>query len=262
MDKEPTGKTQERINYKSGKTNLLKKSLVKILNVIAKERLQENEKIPTAFWIDILLNIIVIVFLVYVIRTYIISPFQVFGPSMCDTMNNIDSKCQRGYGEYIIINKIGYINIFGWHMDEPRRGDIVVFHPPYNKTEYFIKRIIGLPGETVKLEQGGIIIVNKDFPAGFKLKEEYLNTENHDNTHPYKDDMMVFAVPENHYFVLGDNRIASSDSRSCFRENFMDNKCGKDPLAPYLPKGNLEGKAWLILWPISKLSSIQDPNYR
>jgi signal peptidase I len=243
------------------KASLGKKILVKVLNVIAKDRLRENEKIPLAFWVDILLNIVIIIALVLIIRTFIISPFQVFGPSMCETLNYIDGKCQKGYGEYIIINKIGYLNVFGWQVGQPQRGDIIVFHPPNNANEFFIKRIIGLPGETVKLVQGDIYVYNSKNPDGFKLAEPYLSSINQGNTHPYKEELVAFKIPENHYFVLGDNRIASSDSRSCFRETIADNRCGVDPLAPYLPKQNIEGRAWVILWPLPKISLLHKLSY-
>lgn len=85
------------------------------------------------FGFDILLNLIIIASMVFLIRTFLISPFQVYGPSMCDTMNNIDNVCQHGYGEYIIVNKFGYQSFPGWQVGLPKRGDIVVFHPPINK---------------------------------------------------------------------------------------------------------------------------------
>jgi signal peptidase I len=245
------------------KTGIARKILIKILRLIAKDDLDLNpeNKIPITFWLDIVLNIAIIVALVLVIRTFFISPFQVFGPSMCDTLNNIDNKCMKGYGEYIIINKFGYQNIIGWQVGTPKRGDIIVFHPPHNKEEYFIKRVIGLPGETVKLIDGYVYIFNEQSKEGFKLDEPYLNDSNKGNTHPYIKDLNTFEVPEANYFVMGDNRLYSSDSRHCFRESLSDNNCGKDPLAPFLPRPNIEGKAWIILWPLSKISAISDPTY-
>ncbi len=210
---------------------------------------------------DLALNLIIIIGFVFIIRTYLISPFQVFGPSMCDTLNNIEGKCQRGFGEYIIVNKLGYLNILGWQIGTPNRGDVVVFHPPHNSEEFFIKRVIGLPGETVKLKNGEVYIYNEKNPQGFKLNETYLNTYNKGNTHPYTENFTSFEVPAGTYFVLGDNRNSSSDSRSCFKEKASDPDCGEGNATSYLPMANIEGQAWLILWPLDKISALSVPNY-
>ncbi len=213
-----------------------------------------------AFIGDIGLNLIIIIGLVYIIRTFLISPFEVYGPSMCDTLNNINNECQQGHGEYIIVNKATYGNFFGYQIGTPMRGDIIVFHPPQNDKEYFIKRIIGLPGETVKLENGEVYIYNKDNPQGYKLEENYLNQENKGKTRPYNAGDTVFKVPSNQYFVLGDNRNHSSDSRSCFKE-YSSQDCGKPGATPFLKPAEIEGKAWIVLWPISKLEILQRPTY-
>lgn len=212
------------------------------------------------FWLDILLNIVIIIGLVFIIRTYLISPFQVYGPSMCDTLNFIDGKCQHAYGEYIIVYKFGYQNIIGWQVGLPQRGDIIVFHPPHNPNEFFIKRVIGLPGETIKLENGKVKIFNMEHQDGFLLNEDYLNATNQDNTLPIGE-LSVFEVPQGTFFVLGDNRVASSDSRTCFKENPGGGKCGQGEITPYLPLGNIEGKASIVMWPLSKLDILKNPVY-
>lgn len=248
------------------KKGFLKKLGFSIVKIIVKDdyELNPDDKIPLSFWLDIVLNIAVIVVLVVIIRSFIISPFQVYGQSMCDTLNNIDNVCVKGYGEYIIINKFTYQNILGWKIGEPKRGDIIVFHPPHNENEFFIKRVIGVPGDTVKLQNGYVYIYNQQFKDGLKLKETYLNASNNGNTHPKiygTSNNAVYEVPAGHYFVMGDNRQYSSDSRECFRESLSDNNCGKDPNAYYLPAENIEGKAWLILWPLFKIGAISDPAY-
>lgn len=212
------------------------------------------------FWLDIILNIIIIIGLVFIIRSYIISPFQVFGTSMCDTLNYYNGACQRSYGEYIIVNKLGYQNFFGWQIGLPKRGDIVVFHPPQNGNEYFIKRIIGLPQETIKLQNGDVYIFNKDYPQGFELEENYLNNENKGSTIP-KNGETIFKIPDGHYFVMGDNRKYSSDSRHCFNESVFFHECKAESTTHFLPFQNIEGKSWLILWPLQKISVIKDPEY-
>src|SRR5262249_27485089 len=148
------------------------------------EKQLDFEKLRKNFWFDLAVNVITIVLLVFIIRTFIISPFQVFGPSMCDTLNYQDGLCNRSYGEYLIVNKFWYLNIFGLKIGEPHRGDIIVFHPPHNQGDYFIKRVIGLPGETIKFEGGEVYIYNSAHPNGFKLEENYLNDINKGNTLP------------------------------------------------------------------------------
>ncbi|MBU0668020.1 signal peptidase I [Patescibacteria group bacterium] len=221
-------------------------------------KLKINNKL--SFWLDIGLNLIIIVGLVFLIRTFIVSPFQVYGSSMCDSFNFIDNKCQNGYGEYIIVNKFGYQNFFGWQVGLPQRGDVVIFHPPGNNREFFIKRVIGLPEETVKIKDNKIFIFNDEYPQGVQLEEDYLNSKNKDNTRP-REAGDVFEVPENSFFVLGDNRLGSSDSRSCFRENVSQGNCGENGNSPYLPMNHIEGKALFVLWPLNKLAIVSNPTY-
>ena len=90
------------------------------------------------FLLDVVLNVVVIVVLVVIIRSFIISPFQVSGPSMCDSFNNFEGQCIHGNGEYIMIYKLGWQNIFGWQVGLPDRGDVIVFTPPGDeKGDYF-----------------------------------------------------------------------------------------------------------------------------
>jgi signal peptidase I len=195
------------------------------------------------FVLDVVLNSVVIIILVVVIRAFIFSPFQVHGPSMCDTFNNFDGTCVRGNGEYVMINKFGYLNIWGWEIGLPERGDVVVFQEP-DGPDYYIKRIIGLPGDVVEIKDGFVFI------DGEQLEEEnYLNQVNLGHTDPSGPDSDVFEVPEEKYFVLGDNRKASSDSRRCF-----------DPLGcigtdanPYITLEEIQGKGWFVMWPFERI---------
>jgi signal peptidase I len=214
-----------------------------------------------AFWLDVGLNLIIIIGLVFLIRTYIMSPFQVYGPSMCNTLNYFNGQCQNSYGEYLIVNKFIYQNILGLQIGLPERGDIIVFHPPQNNEEYYIKRIIGLPGETVSLKDGFVYIYNEEQPEGFKLEETYLNDENLGSTNPHINDLRTFEIPSGGYFVLGDNRLHSSDSRSCFTESTRNLKCGENGNSPFLSLANIEGKAAVILWPPPSIALIADPQY-
>lgn len=223
------------------------------------EQLQETHP-ALYFFGDLFVNIIVIVVLVYTIRTYLISPFQVFGPSMCDSLNNLHDVCQDGFGEYLIVNKAIYYPFFSKRYKTPQRGDIIVFRPPHNQEDFYIKRIIALPGERVKLENGKVFLFNKNHQSGVKLKEEYLNEENKDHTYPVPSHVVKhFEVPENSYFVLGDNRKKSTDSRTCFR-GAADPVCsGQEDY--FLPIKNIEGKASIVLWPFNKLRLVKNPDY-
>lgn len=211
------------------------------------------------FLLDVLINAAVIIFLVIVIRHFIISPFQVHGPSMCDTFNNFDGRCVRGDGEYIILYKFGYQNILGWQVGLPERGDVVVFRPPESEdpSEFFIKRIIGLPGETVEIKDGYAYITNDEHPDGWLLPEEtYLNQTNLGSTDAQSTNYTVFDVPEESYFVMGDNRKASSDSRRCFEQSGCT-----DGNSPYITMEHISGKAWLVLWPFNRIRVMQDEPY-
>jgi signal peptidase I len=119
-------------------------------------------------------------------------------------------------GQRVLVVKAMY-----W-FGEPQRGDVVVFKSPMGADEEFIKRIIGLPGDTVEIVQG-IVFVN-----GFQLDEPYVE-------HTLGDSLPEMVVPADNYFVLGDNRPVSNDSRRGW----------------FLPCENIIGKAWLITWPPS-----------
>ncbi len=102
------------------------------------------------------------------------------------------------------------VDQLSYRLGEPKRGDIVVFEhlvaPSDSDTKYYIKRIIGLPGETVVAKEGKISIMNKENPRGFAIDESYL--------HNFSIDNFSDKLGDDEYFVMGDNRPASSDSRS------------------------------------------------
>jgi signal peptidase I len=185
-------------------------------------------------------DFLIVIILVILIRGFIMSPYRVFGPSMCDTLNAYSGACNHGKGEYIIVNKFLYF------FSEPKRGDIIVFEKPYGNGEDFIKRIIGLPGETVILKDGYVYIKENENTKPYKLDEIYLNSENFGHTDAFLE--TEFVVPKNSYFVMGDNRRESLDSRASFSDSFTQlNK------TPFVPKKNIEGKASIILLPFSEL---------
>lgn len=124
------------------------------------------------------------------IRVFIAQPFVVSGESMFPTFKN---------GDYLIIDEISY------KLKNPERGDVTVFRYPNDTKKFFIKRIIGMPNETVQIENNKITIFNSQNPNGFVLKEPYIKN--------IADNNLSFALKENQYFVMGDNRPNSSDSR-------------------------------------------------
>ncbi len=200
-------------------------------------------------WIlDLSINIVIIIGLVLVIQKWFIAPFDVSGASMCDTLNYVDEECQYGFGEKIIINEAIYL------ISDPERGDIVVFKTGKDEDKFFIKRIIGLPGEVVEIKNGEVYVENE------KLEENYLNEKNKGNTQAYFSDLSVFEVPEDHYLVFGDNRKESTDSRSCFSATIIE-KCTDTPEKSFIHKDLIRGKAWVVWWPLSNIRTIDKIDY-
>lgn len=124
------------------------------------------------------------------IRIYIAQPFIVSGSSMDPTFAN---------GQYLIIDEISY------RFNDPQRGDVIIFRYPNDTTKFFIKRVIGLPGETIDIDGTTVTITNEEHPDGFVLDESHIERPTWSTTH------MKLDIDE--YFVMGDNRPASSDSR-------------------------------------------------
>lgn len=128
-----------------------------------------------------------------VIRLYVMQPFVVKGASMHPNFSN---------GDYLIVDELSY------HFGEPQRGDVMIFRFPDDPKEYYIKRLIGLPGETVEIKDNRVKIINSQHPEGFLLDESiYLPGDFVTNGNS------VTLLKEDEFYVLGDNRMASSDSR-------------------------------------------------
>jgi len=214
-----------------------------------------NEKAKKILmWIlDLGINVIVIFILVMVMQKWIVAPFDVYGPSMCNTLNFLNNQCQSAYGDKIILNEAGYL--FG----SPERGDIVVFKPTKDSEKYFIKRVIGLPGETVSLKDGKVYVTSVDGKT-FELIEGYLNDKNKNNTQPFFNDLDTFKVSEGHYFLMGDNRWESTDGRSCFAST-ISSECRKNPDKTLVDRKDIRGKAVLVWWPVSEMRILHNPTY-
>jgi signal peptidase I len=193
--------------------------------------------------LDVVFNIVVIVAIVAGIRTFLVSPFKVEGSSMSSTLED---------QEYIIINKLSY------HLGQPERGDIVVFRPPNDPKKFYVKRIIGLPGDEVVLRDGYVYLKKAGNEELEQLDESYLDDRNLGKTFPHPPgggdtDPMNYTVPEGRYFVLGDNRLGSLDSRSFTGPD-------ADP-APYLEEEDIKGKVWFVALPITKIHAFEAPDY-
>lgn len=128
------------------------------------------------------------------IRYFLIQPFFVKGASMEPNFHD---------REYLIIDELSY------RFTPPVRGQVIVFRYPRNPQEYFIKRVIGLPGEQIQIKDGKVIVYNEANPEGLTLNEKYLPND----LMTFNQDDMKVSVGPDEYYVLGDNRGASKDSR-------------------------------------------------
>lgn len=161
------------------------------------------------------------------IRAYVAQPFFVRGESMVPNFHD---------GEYLVIDELSY----NLGLRSPRRGDVVVFRYPKDPSQFYIKRIIGLPGERVAINKEKIIIINSEYPKGLQLNEgQYLPTTD------ITDGVADIKLNANEYYVLGDNREHSSDSRYW------------GPVARNL----IVGRAWLRLLPINEAAAFDTPRY-
>jgi signal peptidase I len=218
----------------------------------------QNAKVK--FILDLVLNVILVVALAFFIRHFIVSPFHVYGPSMCSTINNIDNECADGYGDYIIVNELIYQDFFGFRISEPKAGDIIVFTPPTDTSQYYVKRIIGAPGDKIKIENG---YVYKEFNGTFELLDEsaYLNEDNLGRTYGQTGVSAVeFLVPSNSYFAMGDNRNRSTDSRQCYSGNFRE-LCNSDNENAFVPIDNIRGKASIVFYPFQNFGLLKSADY-
>ncbi len=175
----------------------------------------------TSFWefiYSIVSTIVIVAIIVIPIRLFVGKPFLVNGKSMDPSFETWD---------YLLIDVFTYK-----FLHEPERGDVIVFKAPVSKGKYFIKRIIGLPGEIVEIKDGKVIIYNKDYKEGFELKEPYVSEKNisHNN--------LKLSLKEDEYFVMGDNRAGSYDSR----------------FWGALSRDKIVGRAFLRLYPFSEIS--------
>ncbi len=173
--------------------------------------------------LNLILSVAIAFVLFIVIRTYLFYPFQVVGDSMVPTLET---------GDRLILNKLAEVDRF----------DIVVFPAPDGSDEEYVKRVIGLPGDEITYFQDELYI------NGEKVAEHYLEALKESSNQALTGDFTLFSltgeatVPENMYFVLGDNRSVSKDSR----------------VFGFIPAAQIEGTADLRLWPLNKIGIIDD----
>lgn len=164
---------------------------------------------------DLLKFAIIALVIVIPIRMWIAQPFVVSGESMFPTFDN---------SQYLIVDEISYI------VGQAQRGDVVIFKYPQDPKRFFIKRVIGLPNETITIKDSQVTIINKAHPEGIKLVEPYINEKMFEGG--------TYTTKDNEYFVMGDNRNRSSDSR----------------VWGIVPKNLMVGRALLRLLPIKSVS--------
>lgn len=182
-----------------------------------------------SFW-ELMRFVLIALTIVFLIRSFVVDPFIVSGSSMVPTFEN---------GDYLIVDELSY------KLSNPKRDDVVVFQYPgdpknnpkrnfvlkfFDPGKYFIKRVIGLPGETIDIKGNDVTITNEKYPQGFKLDQPFVKNIANDNIH--------IELKNDEYFVIGDNRSGSSDSRAW---------------GP-VKRGFFTGKAFLRLLPISKIN--------
>lgn len=168
-----------------------------------------------SFVLEIFKFAVLALIIVVPFRMWIAQPFIVSGASMSPTFET---------GQYLIIDQLSY------RFEQPQRGDVVIFRFPNDPSKYFIKRIIGLPGEVVSLRAGHTSITDPRTNETVELPETYLVRDP-------TDDLLTITLSSDEYFVMGDNRGASSDSR----------------VWGPVPRGNIVGRPFIRLLPANTL---------
>ncbi|MEN2983516.1 MAG: signal peptidase I [Dictyoglomaceae bacterium] len=174
--------------------------------------LSKRQELKGKEWYDFVETILFAFILAFLIKSFILQISYIPTGSMIPTLND---------GEAVLVVRIPY------YFREPVRGEVIVFKYPLDPSKEYVKRLIGLPGDTVEIKKGNVYINGK------LLEENYVKRKSDDNYGPIK-------VPKDSYFVLGDNRPVSVDSRYW----------------GFVPKKNLVGKAILLLWPPQRIQVI------
>ena len=156
--------------------------------------------------------------LAFAIRTFLLGPYKIPTGSMRMTFLE---------GDRIFVDKVSY------RFHHPERGDIIVFKYPLDRKKDFVKRLVGLPGDKIKIDSGKLIINGKEMDNPPFSEHYYYNR----NDWPYGKEGQIIVVPEKNYFAMGDNSAQSSDSRYW----------------GFVPEKNMVGKAFFIWWPLNRV---------
>jgi signal peptidase I len=176
-----------------------------------------------AFFWELAKIVLIALIIVVPIRYFLFQPFFVKGQSMEPNFEN---------GDYLIVDEISY------RLRAPQRGEVIVFKYPNNPSQRYIKRIIGLPGETIEIKNGRVAIFNQE-------GEEILNESDYLSPFVFTPGNIRITLAKDEYFVLGDNRTSSADSR----------RWGP------LPREYIIGRALIRAWPFAALAKIEVPTY-
>jgi signal peptidase I len=169
-------------------------------------------------------TVVIALVIAVVLYLFIMTPHEVPGNSMHPTYKN---------GEYLMANKLTY------RFGEPQRGDVIIFQ--YSDTQDFIKRIVGIPGDTIMIKDGNVFI------NGQQLNEDdYISESVYTRGGDYLSEGETISIGEEEYFVLGDNRPHSSDSRT---------------FGP-ISESKIKGKAWIVYLPISEFRIVTHQEYQ
>lgn len=170
--------------------------------------------------LEFIKTVAIIIIIAFFVRFYLVQPFIVDGSSMEPNFHN---------GQYLLVDKISY------RLTTPKRGDVIVFHPPKAPTLNYIKRIIALPGDTIDIQDGKITV------NGAEIDEPYIPAEKTLVRNSAAANLKQTLGPTE-YFVLGDNRDHSSDSREWGA----------------MPRENIIGRAWVVIFPHFQIVHHQD----
>ncbi|MDD5527364.1 MAG: signal peptidase I [Patescibacteria group bacterium] len=181
-----------------------------------------------AFTWELVKVVVISLVIIIPVRYFLIQPFYVKGASMEPNFED---------HQYLIIDELSF------RFHNPARGDVIVFRYPKDPQEYFIKRVIGLPGEKVEVKDGQVFVYNQEFKDGVALEETYLPA-----------DLKTFAntgtesvkLGPNEFYVMGDNRNSSKDSRS---------------FGP-VDRSFIIGRVMFRGWPLNKITVFQTPSYQ
>ncbi len=173
---------------------------------------------------DIIKTVLIVLVIFFASRYFLVQPFVVEGHSMDPNFSD---------QEYLLVNRLSY------RISTPKRGDVVVFKAPSNPQYDYIKRVIGLPGETVVIKDNHIYV------NGQIIQEDYLAADTQTLIKNSKTATLEITLNNDEYFVLGDNREHSSDSREW----------------GVLPKNMIIGKAWLSIYPWKTFGFIPSVSY-